>query len=83
MREVIASLHPSLSHLEYCIYAWDLQHQKAIDLLEQVQRKSTKMTRRLEHLSNEERLGELGLLSKKQKGSGRLNCDLTVLEGSL
>ena len=79
---MIASFHLSLSHLEYCTYAWDLQHQKTIDLSEQVQRRATEMTRRLEHLSSEERLGELGLLSlEKRKLQGHLIVTFLYLKG--
>lgn len=44
------------SHPMYYIQVWNPQDRKDIDLLEQVQRRTTKMTRGLEHLSCEDRL---------------------------
>jgi len=62
-------------HRESCIQLCSLQHRRAMNLLEWVQRRSTKLIRVLEYLSCEDKLRELGLFSLEKS---RLQEDLIV-----
>ena len=59
--------------LEYCVQAWSLQYRRDVDLLEEVQRRATKIMKGLKNLSCEDRLRELGLFSlEKRRFQGNL-----------
>lgn len=61
---------PSLPSLDSI---WSTVSRSDVEPLERVQRRATKITRVLEHLSCEDRLRELGTFSLKKRSSGEIS----------
>lgn len=53
--------------MEYYIQLSVPHYNRDLDILERVQQRATKMTKGLQHLSYEERLGEMGLFSSEKR----------------
>ena len=69
LKEVILPLYCVLvrPQLQYCIQMLSPQYRRDTDLLECIQRRSTRMIQEMKHFSCEDRLGELELFSLEKR----------------
>lgn len=54
-------------HLEYCAELWASQGKRDMDILDRVQQRAMKMIKGQEHLSDDERLTQLGLFNLEKR----------------
>ena len=83
-KELIIPLYKTIvrPHLEYCIQAWWPYRKKDIDMLERVQRRTTKTIQKLRNISCEMRLKECGLATlETRKLRGDQIEVFTILNG--